>query len=166
MQPCDEQALLERAREFDHSALGEIYDEYSPKIYSYMLYRTGDQELAQDLTANVFTKMLDAIQTSNAWQTSFSGWLYRIAHNAVVDHFRRDGRYTSQPLDERLDRVLRVSCQYPGISEKADRSQVLESDPCKSQVEESEPPGAAKRYEDDGAEAGIVEREEEYCELE
>ncbi|MBC7235158.1 MAG: sigma-70 family RNA polymerase sigma factor [Chloroflexi bacterium] len=102
MERDDEQALLMRAREYDLAALGELYDRYSPKIYTYMLYHTGDQELAEDLTANVFTKMLDAIQSSKAWEQSFSGWLYRIAHNQVVDHFRRDSRYTKQPLDERL----------------------------------------------------------------
>ena len=46
MEAGDEQALLQRAMDYDHLALGELYDRYSPKIYSYMLYHTGDQELA------------------------------------------------------------------------------------------------------------------------
>lgn len=102
MQSGDEKLLLERARESDSAALSEVYDRYSGKIFSYILYRVGDQGLAEDLTANVFIKMLDAIQSSNAWQLSFSGWLYRIAHNAVVDHFRRSSRLNSLPLNEQL----------------------------------------------------------------
>jgi RNA polymerase sigma-70 factor, ECF subfamily len=112
----DEQALLQRAIEYDQTALGEIYDRYAAKIYSYMLYHTGDQELAEDLTASVFIKMLNAIRAEKAWQQSFSGWLYRIAHNVLVDHFRRDGRYATQELDERLP------LSSPDVLSKAEES--------------------------------------------
>jgi len=98
----DERALLERARQGDSAALGEIYDRYAAKIYSYILYQVGDQALAEDLTASVFMKMLDAIKASKAWRLSFSSWLYRIAHNIVVDHFRRNSHGKSLPLDEGL----------------------------------------------------------------
>lgn len=99
---AEEQALLERAQQYDPEALGELYDRYSPKIYSYILYHVGDQGLAEDLTASVFAKMLDAIRSSKGWQSSFSGWLYRIAHNAVVDNFRRGKNQETLPLNERL----------------------------------------------------------------
>ncbi len=98
----DEKALLEKARQSDPAALGEIYDRYAVKIYSYILYQVGEQGLAEDLTASVFIKMLDAIKASKAWRLSFSSWLYRIAHNAVVDHFRRSSHFRSLPLDEGL----------------------------------------------------------------
>ncbi|MBM3190182.1 MAG: sigma-70 family RNA polymerase sigma factor [Chloroflexi bacterium] len=98
----EEQVLLERAQRYDPEALGEIYDRYAPKIFSYILYHVGDQGLAEDLTANVFTKMLDAIRSSKGWQFSFSGWLYRIAHNAVIDNYRRSRNLESLPLNERL----------------------------------------------------------------
>ena len=102
MQSVDERALLERAQTYDPAALAEIYDRYSGKIYSYILYQVGDEELAADLTSNVFTKMLDAIKSAKSWHSSFSSWLYRIAHNAVVDHFRRSSHEKFLPLDERL----------------------------------------------------------------
>lgn len=100
--PGDEAKLLELAREYDTGALGVIYDRYAPRIYSYVLYQVGDERLAEDLAARVFTKMLDAIQSSKAWRTSFSSWLYRIAHNVVVDHYRRTKPGRDLPLDERL----------------------------------------------------------------
>jgi len=98
----DESALLERASRYDRQALGELYDRYAGRIYTYILCHVGNQELAEDLTANVFIKMLDAIRTSKAWETSFSGWLYRIAHNAMIDHFRKRDHGQTLPLDEQL----------------------------------------------------------------
>lgn len=102
MSSGDERELLARAKQCDADALGELYDRYSAKIYAYVFYHVGNQELAEDLTAGVFIKMLDAIRSSKAWQSSFSGWLYRIAHNMIVDHFRRNNQRQHLPLDERL----------------------------------------------------------------
>lgn len=98
----DDRFLLERAQAYDVIALGEIYDRYAPRIYKYIYYRLGNADLAEDLTSNVFTKMLEAIQSDKAWRVSFSAWLYRIAHNMVVDHFRRRPKDRELPLDERL----------------------------------------------------------------
>jgi len=92
--------LLQRVQGYDPDALGEIYDRYAGRIYNYIYYRLGDASLAEDLTGTVFTKMLQAIQTSRAWNVSFSGWLYRIAHNLVVDHFRRNQQATATAGDE------------------------------------------------------------------
>nr|MBC7244352.1 sigma-70 family RNA polymerase sigma factor [Chloroflexota bacterium] len=99
IQSNEESALLKRAREYDQAAIAEIYDRYSLRIYNYIYHRLGNAPLAEDLTATVFLRMLEAIRSSRAWQTSFSGWLYRIAHNLVVDHFRT-GRRDDVPLDD------------------------------------------------------------------
>jgi RNA polymerase sigma-70 factor (ECF subfamily) len=96
----DEQGLLERASRADPEALGALYDRYVGRIYSYIYHRVGQADLAEDLTAQVFARMLEAIQEGRAWRTSFSGWLYRIAHNLVVDHYRRRGRATFVELEE------------------------------------------------------------------
>lgn len=85
----DEQLLLERAKAYDPAALEVIYDRHAPKVRSYLYRRIGDPDLADDLTAQVFLHMLQAIRDDKAWTTSFSGWLYRIAHNLMVDHLRR-----------------------------------------------------------------------------
>jgi len=98
----DDWALLERARKYDAHALGNIYDRYSTRIYNYIYRRVGDAHLAEDLTASVFTKMLEAIRSDKLWRPSFSGWLYRIAHNVVVDHYRSWRRDSEFPLDARL----------------------------------------------------------------
>lgn len=97
-----EGSVLERVQEYDPDALGEIYDRYAGRIYNYIYYRLGDAHLAEDLTGTVFVKMLEAIRSSRAWNVSFSGWLYRIAHNLVVDYFRRCEQEHAAALDERL----------------------------------------------------------------
>jgi RNA polymerase sigma-70 factor (ECF subfamily) len=98
----DETSLLERAREYDQAALIEIYDLHSRRIYNYIYHRLGDVHLAEDLTAEVFVRMLEAAQSRKFARTSLSAWLYRIAHNLVVDHFRIQSQREVEPLDERL----------------------------------------------------------------
>ena len=94
--------VYERARALDQQALAAIYDAYSERIYRYIYHRVGDPEVAEDLTALTFTKMLEAIHSGREWRTSFSGWLYRIAHNLVVDHFREKGRARQVSLESGL----------------------------------------------------------------
>lgn len=95
-----EDELLERAKLYDEEAIGEIYNLYSQKIYSFLQKRTGDPALAEDLTAGVFLKMLEAIRNQRTWHTSFSGWIYRIAHNLLVDHYRDCARLTYVGIDD------------------------------------------------------------------
>jgi RNA polymerase sigma-70 factor (ECF subfamily) len=98
----DEQTLLERAQAFDEDALGKLYDEYAPPIYAYLYRRVQDAQLAEDLTSEVFVRVLQAIRARRLWKTSFQGWLYRIAHNLVVDHYRKQPATPVLELDEDL----------------------------------------------------------------
>lgn len=96
----DQQALLEKASQADPVALGMLYDIYSPKIYSYIYHRVGQADLAEDMTGQVFMRMLEAIRSGHVWRTSFSGWLYRIAHNLVIDYYRRRQRASFVDIEE------------------------------------------------------------------
>ncbi len=84
-----EARLIKRARAFDPDALSELYDRYAPKMYAYIYRRVGDAALAEDLTGELFLRVLQAIRNDRAWCDSFVAWLYRIAHNLVIDHYRR-----------------------------------------------------------------------------
>jgi RNA polymerase sigma-70 factor (ECF subfamily) len=95
-----EQILLERAKAFDQEAIAELYDRYSPKIYAYLYRRVHNVHLAEDLTGSVFVRVLQAIESEQFWHTSFQAWLYRIAHNLVIDHYRKNGTVAEVPLDE------------------------------------------------------------------
>ncbi len=100
MSEADEAQLLAAALEFNEVALSELYDRYEAKIYHYIYRRCGEQALAEDLTAQVFLKMLESIRDGKSWHSSFSGWLYRIAHNLVIDQYRRRDRQPSVNIDD------------------------------------------------------------------
>ncbi len=97
---AEDARLIEQVQANDPAALGEVYDRYATKIYTYLYHRLGDRPLAEDLTSEVFLRMLEAARSRRFAQTSLSGWLYRIAHNLVVDHHRR--RAETVPLDAGL----------------------------------------------------------------
>ncbi len=105
IEDASEEALLASAAAFDETALGELYDRYEARIYSYIFRRTGDATLAEDLTAQVFLKMLEAIRSGKGWHSSFSGWLYRIAHNAVIDYYRQRDRQQQVQLEDAVSVV-------------------------------------------------------------
>jgi len=105
----DDQELLERARHYDHDALAELYDRYAMRIYAYLYRRVGSAQIAEDLTSDVFVSMLEAIQARKPWKASFRAWLYRIAHNAVVDWYRSGGGQHLADLEEStVEAVIRA----------------------------------------------------------
>lgn len=85
----DERNLLERAKQFEAGALEALYDRYAARVYAYIYRRVSDAQLAEDLTGDVFVRVIQAIQSERFWHTSFQAWLFRIAHNRVIDHYRR-----------------------------------------------------------------------------
>ena len=95
-----QEQLLARASQADPAALTELYDQYVGRIYAYIYHRVGQAEIAEDLTGQVFMRMLEAIGAGHVWRSSFSGWLYRIAHNLVIDYYRRRQRATFVELDD------------------------------------------------------------------
>jgi len=92
----DEAELLRRARE-DPETVGEIHDRYYAAVYRYILYRTGDAALAEDLSAEAFLRLLNALHAGQPIQT-LRGWLYGVAGHLVGDHFRRHYRMPEVPL--------------------------------------------------------------------
>ena len=95
----DDSLLVERAKQ-DSQAFGVLYERHVGRIYTYIYYRTGNQQDAEDLTARTFHKALDHIKRYNNRGAPFSAWLYRIAHNLVIDYYRRRGRTTQVSLDD------------------------------------------------------------------
>jgi RNA polymerase sigma-70 factor (ECF subfamily) len=98
----NDSALLERARALDPQALAEIYDRYAESIYRYAYRFVGDANLAEDLTSEVFLKLLQVLGTSRAPRDQLQGWLYRVARNLAIDWFRRQAKGISLSLNEEL----------------------------------------------------------------
>ncbi|HNS03035.1 MAG TPA: sigma-70 family RNA polymerase sigma factor [Anaerolineae bacterium] len=94
-----EAVLIEQAKE-DPLAFGVLYERYVDRIYSYIYYRTGNQQDAEDLTARTFFKALDHIGRFNNRGVPFSAWLYRIAHNLVANWHRDRSRRRELVLED------------------------------------------------------------------
>ncbi len=97
-----EEGRLRRARALDRGALAAIYDEYHQPVYRYIYRQVSDVETARDLTAEVFRRLLQAIQQGKGPDQNLRAWLYRSAHNVVVDHYRRQQHRQHLPLEEQL----------------------------------------------------------------
>ena len=90
--------LVDRAQQGERAALEELYLIHFDRIYSYLHVSVGNRHDAEDLTTQTFLKMLEKIG-SFKWQSApFSAWLFRIAHNLAMDHFRARRRW--QPEEE------------------------------------------------------------------
>jgi RNA polymerase sigma-70 factor (ECF subfamily) len=85
----EEQALVLAAQRGDEQAFGELYDAYVDRIYRYIYYRVSTPEIAQDLTSEVFLRMVEGLPTYQYRELPLLAWLYRIAHARIVDHYRR-----------------------------------------------------------------------------
>ena len=90
--------LVERAQQGDRDALEELYLIHFDRIYSYLHMSVGNRHDAEDLTTQTFLKMLEAIGKFRFQAAPFSAWLFRIAHNLAMDHFRAARRW--QPEEE------------------------------------------------------------------
>ncbi|GAB4549097.1 MAG: RNA polymerase sigma factor [Anaerolineae bacterium] len=87
-----EQELIRKAQAGDRAAFGALYRACADKIYRYVFYRIGNRESAEDLTAEVFLKMIEGLPSYQDRQIPLMVWLYRIAHARVVDFYRRSKR--------------------------------------------------------------------------
>ena len=99
----DEESLVKRAQANDQQAFTQLYEAYFDKIYRYIVVRIGDRTEAEDMTQQVFLKALQSISSFKWKGAPFSAWLYRIAHNQVVDHLRKKSKRPVMPLDESLN---------------------------------------------------------------
>lgn len=87
-----------------------FWDIYQAKIHDYIYRRTSDRALTEDLTAQTFLKVIEAHRAGKGPRTSESGWVYRIAHNLVIDHYRARDRQKIVDLDDHLP----VQSRTPG----------------------------------------------------
>jgi RNA polymerase sigma-70 factor (ECF subfamily) len=96
----DEMTLVEKAK-VDPEAFSALYERYFQRIYSYVSWRIGSRRDVEDLVSDIFTKALDKL-SSFKWQkgATFSSWIFRIAHNAVVDYYRSKGKRRHVDLDD------------------------------------------------------------------
>ena len=97
-----EDRLLAQARRGDQEAIMQIYDTYFPPIYNFIRLRVEDRPLAEDLASDVFVKFVTSVQGNAAPRQSLRGWLFRVARNAIYDHYGAQKRLPVTTLEEWL----------------------------------------------------------------
>ena len=88
----DVRELVARAQSGDRSALEALYVRHVDRVYAYLAATVGNRHDAEDLTVQTFLRMIEAIHRFEQRATPFEAWLFRIARNLAVDHFRRSRR--------------------------------------------------------------------------
>lgn len=104
----DTEALVRSAQEGNLSAFGQVYEAYYLRVYRYAAARVGQGAEAEDITQEVFLKALNSLNKFTFTGPPFAAWLFRIAHNLVIDrarHYKAAAAATSgppAPLDDAL----------------------------------------------------------------
>lgn len=97
-----EQVALTGLRKLDSQSVSGIYDQFFSDIYRYVRYRINDDTVAEDLTSDVFVRLLESAQKNQGPQTSLKGWLIATASNTVNDYLRRQYRRPVEELSESM----------------------------------------------------------------
>ena len=88
----EEESLVQRAQNSDPEAFSQLYERYFNKIFRYIALKIGNSPEAEDMTQQVFLKSLQSISSYRWRDIPFSAWLFRIAHNLVVDYWKKKSR--------------------------------------------------------------------------
>jgi RNA polymerase sigma-70 factor (ECF subfamily) len=83
--------LIQRAQKGDTESISWLFEHFQPGIFRYLYYRIGDRQTAEDLTSEVFVRMLRSLPGFQIQTGFFQSWLFRIARNLAVDFFRQSG---------------------------------------------------------------------------
>ena len=98
----EEENLVRRARQGDKEAFAQLYEVHFDRIYRYVAIRIRDRTEVEDMTQQVFIRAYESISSYKMQGIPFSAWLFRIAHNQIVDFIRRETKKPTTPLDETL----------------------------------------------------------------
>jgi RNA polymerase sigma-70 factor (ECF subfamily) len=94
--------LLQRIHKLEEDALAELFDTYYRSIYRYIYHYVENVETAEDLTSEVFTRLLEKLKVGSSPKGNIKPWLYRVAHNICIDHARRQMHRNHKPLNEEM----------------------------------------------------------------
>src|SRR3990172_2879037 len=90
--------FVRRVKEFQREAWDVLYDTYFPKMYRYLYVRIGHRDVAEELAAEVFEQACRGVHRFQYRGVPFASWLYRVAHNVMVDWQRRQKRNREVPV--------------------------------------------------------------------
>jgi len=126
-QSDDLDEIILRATRLDRDAFGHIYREFAPRIHRFVAYRTNNRSLADDLTNQIFMQALRAIgRYQHRSVPEFTAWIFRIARNAIADHWRRNRDHVSLDPDVHLRDQVDEGRDFVRIDNADMLSQALE----------------------------------------
>ncbi len=102
MLDADITQIIQRAKQGDKQAIAQLYERYVQQIFRYIAYRVSTSSDVEDLTAEVFVKMVEGLPRYHYRGVPFEAWLYRIAAARIVDYRRRNRRRPQAELYETL----------------------------------------------------------------
>lgn len=102
MTSITEQQHVSRLDGLDSKSIGAVYDQYFSEVYRYVLYRVGDESLAEDMASDVFIRLLEAVKSGRGPESNLKGWLIGTASHIISDHLRKKYRRTEEELPESL----------------------------------------------------------------
>lgn len=128
MQDLINQTTIELAKKGNMQALTEIYNSYHVKVFRYLYYRTGDIKTAEDLSSEVFLKMLKALPGYENRSKPFQAWLFQIARFLAIDNFRKNHQHPEvvleedtlahpEPLDQTVEQSMAAETIYAALDE-------------------------------------------------
>jgi RNA polymerase sigma-70 factor, ECF subfamily len=127
-----ERELLSQAKKLEQQALAEIYDTYSPRLYRYAFRLLGDACIAEDCVAETFSRFLQSVHMGRGPSEFLQGYLFRTAHNFIVDYYRRA---PIEQLSEQIQDKANVETDAGrNIRQRRIRSAVRELSPDQQQV--------------------------------
>jgi RNA polymerase sigma-70 factor (ECF subfamily) len=121
----NERQLVLQAQAGNSEAFGQLYDAYMERIYRFVYFRVEDQQTAEDITSQVFLKAWSNLDRFSFDRTPYLAWLYTIAHNAVIDHYRTrkvtaaldDVQLSQQDHAEAVENEIDLSAEMKSIKE-------------------------------------------------
>jgi RNA polymerase sigma-70 factor, ECF subfamily len=113
MTDISDQVLIQRGQRGDREAVAQLYRRYAQVIARYVTYRVPDDAAIEDITAEVFLRMIEGLPQYRITGAPFEAWLYRIAAARIGDYYRKQARYPEQELpDEIVDYLTPMELDF------------------------------------------------------
>jgi len=121
MTDYDERRELDGLRKLDSQVISAVYDRYFPDVYRFVLYRLGNETIAEDIASDVFVRLLEAVKKKNGPQTNIKSWLLSTASHAIADHLRKIYRRPTETLSDTMPDLT------SSLTDEIDRRQQADS---------------------------------------
>ena len=102
MTKYEEQSELEGLKNLDSQIIGAVFDRYFPDVYRFVYYKLNDEQVAEDISSDVFVRMLEAVEKRRGPKDNIKGWLLATASHAIADHLRQAYRRPTEALIETM----------------------------------------------------------------